>query len=187
MKRLVKKFGIGKSTVGDVLGEKEKWLAITESSIDANKKRSRGGDWPQLEEALAIWVNLANEANHTITGAILSQKATQFAQRLNISNFKSSQEKMYEEEMYEEPNELENELESEENAVQLLISQMNIDIMANNYINIDDRIEIAEFILVAPMDYPGQIHVQRAVSASFNSTNTHQLSPLLQHIVPMRN
>src|SRR4051794_26181261 len=87
-----KKFGIGKSTVGDVLGEKEKWLAITESSIDANKKRSRGGDWPQLEEALAIWVNLANEANHTITGAILSQKATQFAQRLNISDFKSSQE-----------------------------------------------------------------------------------------------
>ena len=43
-------------------------------------------------------------------------------------------------------NELENELENEENAVQLLISQMNIDIMANNYINIDDRIEIAEVI-----------------------------------------
>ncbi|CAJ0845316.1 10704_t:CDS:2 [Entrophospora sp. SA101] len=77
-----KKFGIGKSTVGDVLGEKEKWLAITESSIDANKKRSHGGDWPQLEEALAIWVNLANEANHTITGAILSQKATQDGLRI---------------------------------------------------------------------------------------------------------
>src|SRR6185369_14207217 len=28
-------------------------------------------------------------------------------------------------------------------------------------------------ILVAPMDYPGQIHVRRAVSASFNSTNSH--------------
>ena len=26
-----------------------------------------------MEEALAIWVNLANEANHTITGAILKQ------------------------------------------------------------------------------------------------------------------
>ena len=44
---------------------------------------------------------------------------------------------------------------------------------------------LEKFILVAPMDYPGQIHVRRAVSASFNSTNTHQLSPLLQHIVPM--
>ncbi|CAJ0829631.1 4378_t:CDS:2, partial [Entrophospora sp. SA101] len=47
--------------------------------------------WPQLEEALLIWVNLANEANYAITGVILSQKAVQFAQRLNISDFKSSQ------------------------------------------------------------------------------------------------
>nr|CAG8459407.1 1231_t:CDS:2 [Entrophospora candida] len=87
-----KKFGIGKSTVGDILNEKEKWLAIAENSTDANKKRNRGGEWPQLEEALAIWVNLANEANHTVTGAILSQKSVQFAQKLNISDFKSSQE-----------------------------------------------------------------------------------------------
>src|SRR6185369_16129660 len=35
------------------------------------------------------------------------------------------------------------------------------------------------------MDYPGQIHVRRAVSASFNSTNAHKFSPLLQHIVPI--
>jgi|GraSoiStandDraft_36_1057302.scaffolds.fasta_scaffold45747_1 hypothetical protein len=87
-----KKFGVGKSTVGDIIREKEKWLAVTESSTDANKKRNRGCEWPQLEEALAIWVNLANEANHTITGTILSQKAMQFAERLNIPDFKSSQE-----------------------------------------------------------------------------------------------
>jgi len=83
-------FGISKSTVGDILRNKDKWLAVTES--DANRKCDHGGEWPQLEEALVIWVNLANEANHTITGAILSEKATQFAQKLNISNFKSSQE-----------------------------------------------------------------------------------------------
>ncbi|CAJ0909885.1 15509_t:CDS:2, partial [Entrophospora sp. SA101] len=41
--------------------------------------------------ALLIWGNLANEANHTVTGAILSQKAAQFARRLDISDFKSSQ------------------------------------------------------------------------------------------------
>lgn len=84
-------FEISKSTVGDILKNKDKWLAVTESSPDANKKRDRAGEWPQLEEALVIWVNLANEANNTITGAILSQKAVQFAQRLNISDFKSSQ------------------------------------------------------------------------------------------------
>lgn len=83
-------FGISKSTVGDILRNKDKWLTVTES--DANRKRDRGGEWPQLEEALVIWVNLANKANHTITSVILSEKATQFAQKLNISDFKSSQE-----------------------------------------------------------------------------------------------
>jgi hypothetical protein len=85
-------FEISKSTVGDILKNRDKWLAVTENSTDANKKRDRGGEWPQLEEALLIWVNLANEANHTVTGAILSQKAVQFARRLDISDFKSSQE-----------------------------------------------------------------------------------------------
>ena len=32
-----KKFGIGKSTVGDIMQVKEKWLAITEGSADAIK------------------------------------------------------------------------------------------------------------------------------------------------------
>src|SRR5688572_1517566 len=79
-------FEISRSTVGDILKNKDKWLAVAENSTVANKKRDRGGEWPQLEEALLIWVNLANEANCTITGAILSQKAVQFAQRLNISD-----------------------------------------------------------------------------------------------------
>ena len=69
-----KKLGIGKSTVGDIIREKEKWLAVTESSTDPNKKRNRGCEWPQLEETLAIWENLASEANHTVAGTILSQK-----------------------------------------------------------------------------------------------------------------
>nr|CAG8647647.1 9806_t:CDS:1 [Entrophospora candida] len=83
-------FEISKSTVGGILRNKDKWLTVTES--DANKKCDCGGEWPQLEEALVICVNLDNKANHTITGAILCEKAVQFAQRLNISNFKSSQE-----------------------------------------------------------------------------------------------
>ena len=44
---------------------------------------------------------------------------------------------------------------------------------------------LEKFTLPAPMDYPGQLNGRRAVSASFNLTNTNQLSPLLQHIVPM--
>jgi hypothetical protein len=44
---------------------------------------------------------------------------------------------------------------------------------------------LESYVLPGSFDYPGQIHGRRAVSASFNLTNIHQLSPLLQHIVPM--
>ena len=41
------------------------------------------------------------------------------------------------------------------------------------------------YALVASLDYPGQIYIRHAVSASLDPANSHQLSPLLQHIVPM--
>ncbi|CAH1765184.1 9604_t:CDS:1 [Entrophospora sp. SA101] len=44
---------------------------------------------------------------------------------------------------------------------------------------------LESYVLAGSFDYPGQIHGWNAVSASFNLTNIHQLSPLLQHIVPM--
>src|SRR5207302_640540 len=50
-------FEISKSTVGDILKNKDKWLAVTENSADANKKCDHGGEWPQLEEALVTWIN----------------------------------------------------------------------------------------------------------------------------------
>src|SRR6185369_2660786 len=39
-------FETSKSTVGDILRSKDKWLTVTES--DANKKRDHGGEWPQF-------------------------------------------------------------------------------------------------------------------------------------------
>jgi len=37
-----------------------------------------------------MWIDLANRANHTVTGAILVQKALEFAQKLGISDFNAS-------------------------------------------------------------------------------------------------
>ena len=39
-----KEFGIGKSTVGGILRDKERWLAINADS-NTIKKRDRGGEW----------------------------------------------------------------------------------------------------------------------------------------------
>ena len=83
-------FQISKSTVGDILRAKEKWISIEESSEEAKKKRNREGECPKIEEALVTWIDLANKANYTIIGAILAQKAVEFARKLNISGFNAS-------------------------------------------------------------------------------------------------
>ena len=85
-KEIGEEFEIGKSTVGDIL--KEKAVGINSTSV----KRDRGSEWPQLENALAIWIDHANQSNHTITGAILCQKAIDYARRLNLDGFLASQE-----------------------------------------------------------------------------------------------
>ncbi|CAJ0844421.1 11331_t:CDS:2 [Entrophospora sp. SA101] len=66
VKKLVDKFGIGKSNVGDILRDKEKWLAITKSSADTKR-----------------------DPNYTITGSIICQKALDYARRLEIIGFYS--------------------------------------------------------------------------------------------------
>ncbi|CAH1770631.1 9847_t:CDS:1, partial [Entrophospora sp. SA101] len=86
-----KEFGIGKSTVGGIFKEKTRWIAIDADS-DIIKKRERVGEWPQLEDALAIWIDNANRANCTITGVIICQKAKEYATRLGINEFSASKE-----------------------------------------------------------------------------------------------
>lgn len=55
-------------------------------------KRNRKSEWPELESALATWIDHANRSNYTITGAIICQKAVDYAERLNINEFSASQE-----------------------------------------------------------------------------------------------
>ncbi|CAH1768634.1 9720_t:CDS:2, partial [Entrophospora sp. SA101] len=71
-------FGISKSTVGDILREK------IQTPL---KKENVKGEWPQLENALTIWIDHANRANHTINGAIICQKAIDYARKLDINGF----------------------------------------------------------------------------------------------------
>ena len=52
---LAERYHIGKSTVTDILHEKERWLTILEGQ--ENVKKFRSPKWPQLENALSIWVD----------------------------------------------------------------------------------------------------------------------------------
>ena len=88
-KELGQRFGgAAENTVCDILKKKEKWLEVNDT--DANKQKDRSPKFPQLEEALAIWITHALAANRIITGEIILSKADDFAKLLNIENFHGS-------------------------------------------------------------------------------------------------
>ncbi|CAB4425968.1 unnamed protein product [Rhizophagus irregularis] len=86
---LAQKYNIGKSTVTDILNEKERWLAI---SGDQRKiKKFRGPKWPQLESALSLWVDNALNTKQNIDGNIIKIKANFFANKFSIEDFHQSE------------------------------------------------------------------------------------------------
>ena len=78
-------YDIGKSTVTDILNEKECWLAVLESQ--ENVKKFRGPKWPQLEDILSLWVDNTLNTKQNIDGNILKTKASYFARQLSIEDF----------------------------------------------------------------------------------------------------
>src|SRR5581483_2115583 len=61
---LAQKYNVGKSTITDILKESARWLTITESQKSI--KKFREPKWPQLEDALSLWVdNALNTKQHS--------------------------------------------------------------------------------------------------------------------------
>ena len=54
--RIAEIFACGSSTIGDILREKDKWLSSKENDSSAQFKKKRPPKWPQLEEAMTVWL-----------------------------------------------------------------------------------------------------------------------------------
>ncbi|CAB4495022.1 unnamed protein product [Rhizophagus irregularis] len=91
---LAQKYNVGKSTITDILKESERWLTITESQ--ENVKKFHGPKWPQLEDALGLWVDNALNTKQDIDGNILKMKASYFAEQFSIEDFHHSEDEIQE-------------------------------------------------------------------------------------------
>jgi hypothetical protein len=83
-------YKIKQNTVSDILKKKDKWLLVNPDSEEANKQRERPSCFPQVEEALALWITNALAAEVVINGDILREKAKLFAREFEINNFTAS-------------------------------------------------------------------------------------------------
>ena len=85
---IAKKFRISKSQTGNIIKEKDKWMSIDTSNVkSSNLKRERGAKFPEVEAALYLWMSQALASNLAISGDILKNKASYFAERLQVTNF----------------------------------------------------------------------------------------------------
>jgi len=84
MKReeILKKWGIGKSTLSDML--KPEAIALISEKAKLSKERvlCREGEFPALEKALFTWFSEKRASHTVITGPLLQQKALEFARFL---------------------------------------------------------------------------------------------------------
>jgi hypothetical protein len=83
-------YGIKQNTVSDILKNKDKWLLLDLDSEESKKQRERPVQFPEVEEAMTLWVTNALEADLVINTDILREKAEFFARSFEVNNFKAS-------------------------------------------------------------------------------------------------
>ena len=87
---IAKQFGCDRSTISNI---KKNELISREQIIaskNLNAKKLRKSEFPQLEEALIQWFSQMREKNGIISGPLLLEKASQFAQTFGYDNFSAS-------------------------------------------------------------------------------------------------
>lgn len=87
---LAKEYEVSGGMISDILKEKDQWLAVDVNSFQAGLRREKKIPFPDIEEALTIWVDKALQSGLIITDNILLTKALGFAFLLNEDKFKSS-------------------------------------------------------------------------------------------------
>ncbi|KAH8027540.1 hypothetical protein HPB51_007090 [Rhipicephalus microplus] len=83
------KYGITKSTLTTILKAKDK-LQNNASRFAPDRKRLREAAYPDLENAVLLWLKRARSSNLPINGPILREKAEELSLRLGIEDFKCS-------------------------------------------------------------------------------------------------
>ncbi|CAG8599747.1 17114_t:CDS:2 [Acaulospora morrowiae] len=79
MAELAKQFECAIPTVSEILSNSDFWLNIDEESTIGIFKRRRQSNFPNIEEALGLWVENAVSDKVTLMDSILKEKAKKFA------------------------------------------------------------------------------------------------------------
>ena len=83
-------FKCGRTQVQLILKKKESILEEFEQNAPPERKRHRGTQFDEVNQAMYAWYRLARQRNVPVSGAMLKEEALAVAQELGCSNFKAS-------------------------------------------------------------------------------------------------
>ena len=90
-KFLSDKYGVGTSTVSDILKKADTYIEQYENNASGNKKRfDNVCKFDKVNTLIWEWFQKAREQNYPLSGPIVQAKATEFAQTLGVVDFKAS-------------------------------------------------------------------------------------------------
>lgn len=89
-RKLADLFKCGRTQVQMILKNKESICEEFEGNAPAGRKRHRGTQFNDVNEAMYTWYRLARQRNIPLSGGMLKEEALAVAQQLGCSNFKAS-------------------------------------------------------------------------------------------------
>jgi hypothetical protein len=90
-KELGIKFGIGKTTVSDILKRKSEYMRLfVENTTSQGKRHDSGSKYSELNDLVFKWFKQARAKNSPLSGPIIQEKAMEFANGLKFMDFKAS-------------------------------------------------------------------------------------------------
>nr|XP_002735421.1 PREDICTED: tigger transposable element-derived protein 6-like [Saccoglossus kowalevskii] len=89
--QLGQKYGIGKSTVTDIIKKKADYMKQFENNIDGSRQRIKtSSKFEEINGLVWTWFQQARAKHIPISGPMLQEKALSFASELGVQDFKAS-------------------------------------------------------------------------------------------------
>jgi hypothetical protein len=91
-KDVAAKFNIPASTVSTILKKRAEIIKVVENAGETctNNKRLKKPTYENVDKLVLDWFKVTREKNVLVSGAMVKQKAPEFAHRLKQENFKAS-------------------------------------------------------------------------------------------------
>ena len=89
-RKIAEVFGCGRTQIQGILKKKEDILREYEANAPVSRKRHRGTEFSDVNEAMYTWYTLARERNVPVSGPMLQEEAQIIAEQMGHHQFKAS-------------------------------------------------------------------------------------------------